>query len=114
MHNGTYRIGNPVYCIIRLMQYTGFMAGTDQAERATLTYVDSRGRHQILTRTQSRYLDLANRGFDFGWGGYRSTLTVRLLRERGLIVLDELLNKPWRVTGRTKLGDQVIEAWGIR
>lgn len=78
-----------------------------------MRYVDSRGRRQILTRTQAVYLDTAGRQFDRGWGGLASTLTVRLLRDRGLIVLSDVLyaDRGWRVMGRTRLGDEVLNRW---
>lgn len=78
----------------------------------SMRYTDGRNREQTLTFPQWVYLDAAGRGFEQGWGGMRSTLVVRLLRERGLIMLDDRVSyAPWRVTGRTALGDQVIEQW---
>lgn len=87
----------------------------------SMAYTDSRGQRQRLTWEQWVYLDTAGRQFDYGWGGLRSTLTVRLLRERGLIELNDSGrysadsgHRRWRVTGRTALGDQVIELWRER
>ena len=77
----------------------------------TMRYTDRRGQRQTLTFPQWCYLDKAgNGGFEQGWGGLKSTLVVRLLRERGLIFLEDRTS-PWRVTGRQALGDQVAEAW---
>ena len=78
-----------------------------------MTYADSRGRRRVLTREQVTYLRVAHRGYDRGWGGLKSTLTARLLRERGLITLDDMLHRDrgWRVTGRTPLGDDVLDKW---
>jgi hypothetical protein len=55
----------------------------------------------------------------YGWGGLKSTLTVRLLEERGLVQLDrrpwernargEIIER-WEVTGLTMLGGAVHEA----
>lgn len=81
------------------------------ATRRSLRYTDVKGNRQTLTAEQHTYLVAADRGFDFGWGGLRSTLVVRILRERGLISVDDLLYKPWRVQGRTTLGDLVVQAW---
>lgn len=76
-----------------------------------MRYTDRRGTPQTLTFTQWVYLVTADRGgFEQGWGGLRSTLTVRLLRERGLIELDDR-TAPWRVTGLTKFGSEVLEQW---
>lgn len=79
----------------------------------SMRYTDHRGVRRTMTPEQANYLDVASRGFDRGWGGLSSTRTVRILHYRGLIVLDEFLyrNRGWRVTGRTHLGDQVIEQW---
>lgn len=84
-----------------------------------LKYRDGRGNVQELTFTQWVYLRDADRmgGFDYGWGGHRSTLTVRLLRERGLITLDDFSPRPgrrWRVTGLTTRGEQVLIAWAAK
>lgn len=81
----------------------------------SMRYVDSRGRKQMLTWEQSTYLDVASTrgGFDRGWGGLSSTLSVRLLEERGLLTLQR--NYPgWRVTGLTKLGGEVLARWKER
>ena len=78
----------------------------------SMRYTDSRNRKRILTFPQWVYLTEAGRGFEQGWGGLDSTLVVRLLRERGLIHLDDrATHRPWRVTGRTALGDTLIEQW---
>lgn len=76
-----------------------------------MRYTDAKGRTQTLTLEQARYLSVADRELDYGWGGMRSTLTVRLLRDRGLITLDELRYKPWRITTRTPLGSRVLADW---
>lgn len=81
----------------------------------SMRYTDARGQRRTLTFVQWVYLDSAGRGFRRGWGGLTSTLVVRLLRERGLIVLDDFGGtSEWRVTGRQKLGDQLIEQWRER
>lgn len=79
-----------------------------------MNYLDSRGRRQTLNPHQATYLADAWRQFDQGWGGHYSTLTVRLLEERGLITLARNADprRPrWTVTGLTKLGEQVLTAW---
>lgn len=80
----------------------------------TMRYTDPRGRRQTLTWIQWVYLDKASMQFDQGWGGLSSTLVARLLESRGLITLHRYYTREvpsWRVTGRTKLGEQVMEAW---
>lgn len=77
-----------------------------------MRYTDTKGRKQTLTAEQATYLQEASRReFERGWGGLSSTLTVRLLHERGLIVLNDLLYSPWRVTDITPLGEQVLARW---
>lgn len=81
----------------------------------SMRYRDTRGRHQTLTFAQWVYLRTAEQrgGFERGWGGLDSTLVVRLLRERGLIELDDR-RQPWRVTAVTAAGRKVLERWGAR
>jgi hypothetical protein len=84
--------------------------------RRSMRYRDQHGRPQDLTAEQAIYLDTAGQGFSRGWGGLKATLTVRLLAQRDLITLTEYrFTRPgeprWTVTGRTKRGDQVMEAW---
>lgn len=80
---------------------------------ASMRYTDSHGRRQTLTWEQYGYLLQAGHGFDRGWGGLSSTRTVRLLHERGLVVCNDWTyrDRGWRVTGRTKLGDEVAARW---
>ncbi len=83
----------------------------------SMRYVDSRGRKQTLTSEQATYLDAGRRRFDAGWGGLNSTLTVRLLEERGLITLwrnHSGAYPRWRVTSLTKLGEEVLTRWKER
>lgn len=51
-----------------------------------------------LTDVQRRYLQLIDeRGtLTQGWGGYGSTRTVRILAERGLVMLKQRPDVPWR------------------
>ncbi|MFI1194169.1 hypothetical protein ACH4T9_13040 [Micromonospora sp. NPDC020750] len=81
-----------------------------------MRYTDNKGRARTLTPVQALYLSTAHtrHQIDAGWGGLSSTLTVRLLRERGLITLDDLLYKPWRITGLTKLGGELLARWNER
>lgn len=76
-----------------------------------MLYTDIRGRRQRLTKPQAYYLTDAWRQFDYGWGGYTSTQTVRLLEARGLITVTWDLTDRWRVTGLTQLGEQVNQRW---
>ncbi len=76
-----------------------------------MQYTDGRGRRQRLTFTQFVYLESVP--FDQGWGGLSSTLTMRLLRERGLVTADDR-RVPWRITGLTKLGSTVLDRWRER
>lgn len=80
-----------------------------------MRYVDARGVERVLWFAQWVYLDTAARkgGFEQGWGGLGNTLTVRLLRERGLLMLDDR-TRPWRVTGSTRLGERVLAEWDRR
>lgn len=82
----------------------------------SMRYTDAGGQRRILTADQAVYLDTAWRQFDRGWGGLSSTLTVRLLHARGLLLLDDFLyrDRGWRVVGRTRLGEQVIDEWRRR
>ena len=83
-----------------------------------MKYTDSKSRAQVLTFSQFCYLERADRGgFDAGWGGMDSTLTVRLMEERGLITLRRNGSGSyprWRVTGATKLGAEVLGRWKAR
>lgn len=81
-----------------------------------MRYADRRGRNQRLTPEQAVYLGTGRlRQYPFGWGGLRSTQTVRLLRERGLLTLRESPSYPrWTVTGLTTLGEEVLDRWNAR
>jgi hypothetical protein len=76
-------------------------------------YTDARGRRQRLTREQRGYLDVARQYHHvaYGWGGYRSTLTVRILHERGLLSLstNHHAGVRWCITGITPLGETVLK-----
>lgn len=77
----------------------------------TVRYTDARDRPRVLTRVQWIYLATADwRPFEQGWGGLTSTRVVRLLRERGLIDLDDR-RVPWKVTRLKKLGEEVLKRW---
>lgn len=75
-----------------------------------MIYTDQKDRLQILTNVQAIYLDAAERGFDRGWGGLSSTLTVRLLEARGLIQVRREYNS-WRVVSLLPLGASVLDKW---
>lgn len=77
-----------------------------------LAYTDRTGTARVLSFPQFVHLDTTHKfgGFEQGWGGLRSTLVVRLLRERGLLTLDDR-RTPWRTTGLTRLGKQVLDQW---
>lgn len=68
-----------------------------------------------VTRIQLMYLKEArNRGhFAYGWGGYKSTRTVRLLQERGYITISDRHCAAgaglWCVTSLTAKGAEVLE-----
>lgn len=72
-------------------------------ERYTLTKSWTMPKTYKTTRTQLSYLAAMERQgtLHYGWGGMRSTQTVRLLEERGLATL-----RVWHSTG----GRQVWEA----
>lgn len=57
-----------------------------------------------LTKTQRRYLDtIRERGhLRYGWGGYKSTRTVRILEEKGLIRLIRLSGGGWTASLTSK------------
>lgn len=85
-----------------------------------VSYQDSHGIRRKLTRVQWVYLyEVWHRGrLEYGWGGLRSTLTVRVLEERGLIVLTRnsfakdhrgRWVERWTVSGLTKCGQEVAE-----
>ncbi len=72
------------------------------------TYVDSQGHRRRLTRVQQLYLqETQTRRLRRGWGGMGSTLTVRLLEERGLVTVN-WLGRDWELTGLTTLGRSVL------
>jgi hypothetical protein len=80
-----------------------------------MRFTDSRGRRWTLTRTQALYLAEGDRRrLRYGWGGLRSTLTVRLLEERGLITLARWDSPRWEITGLTHLGAEVLAAWNAK
>jgi hypothetical protein len=71
--------------------------------------------HPPVTRIQLSYLRLAESHghFAFGWGGYKSTRTVRLLEERGLIRLGRNhcaagADPLWCVVAITPKGEEVL------
>jgi hypothetical protein len=78
-----------------------------------MRFTDSRGRRHTLTRIQANYLELGAtwRQAYRGWGGHGSTLTVRLLEERGLITVDWRTGPGWKITGLTRLGREVLGRW---
>lgn len=79
-----------------------------------MRFTDRKGRQWTLTRVQALYLaEGARQQLDCGWGGMSSTLTVRLLEERGLITLDRhgRAGASWSITGLTHLGQQVLDRW---
>lgn len=78
-----------------------------------MRFTDSRGRKRTLGRTQALYLAEGDqRRLVCGWGGLSSTVTVRLLEERGLITLARSPAYPrWTITGLTRLGQAVLERW---
>lgn len=62
-----------------------------------------------LTLTQYLYLEKAAwRGFERGQDGYGSTVTVRILQERGLLLLSQA-GDSWRVQGVTPAGQKVLD-----
>lgn len=86
-----------------------------------MKFQDARGRACTLTPVQAIYLQTADlHGFDCGWGGLRSTLTVRILEERGLITLVHVgllvpgRDPRWRVRSLTTLGEDVLARWRAR
>jgi hypothetical protein len=81
-----------------------------------MRYIDSKGDQRVLTREQSHYLrEGGRRQLQYGWGGYKSTLSVRLLEARGLVLVQWSQTWPrWTITGLTKLGQEVLERWEKR
>jgi hypothetical protein len=81
-----------------------------------MRYIDAKGRPQVLTREQSYYLrEGSQRRLEYGWGGYKSTLSVRLLEERGLITVAWSTTWPrWTITGLKALGEKVLSLWQAR
>ena len=71
---------------------------TDRTGTADETTTAATSRERKLTRTQRAYLDvIRERGhLTKGWGGYGSTLVVRILNERGLVHLREHPARPGR------------------
>lgn len=65
-----------------------------------------------LTRTQSHYLDAMRwtGRLQCGWGGLSSTLTVRVLAERGLCSLREFGPADWEAK-ITTAGRETLEAY---
>lgn len=77
-----------------------------------MKFTDRRGREWTLTRTQARYLTEADRRrLHYGWGGYRATLTVRLLEERGLATVRWWDAPRWEITGLTTDGEALLKRW---
>lgn len=77
-----------------------------------MRFTDRRGREWTLTRTQALYLaEGERRRLRYGWGGLRSTLTVRLLEERGLITLQRWGDPRWEITGLTHEGAALLARW---
>ena len=81
-----------------------------------MKFIDHKGREWTLTRIQALYLAEGDRiRLMCGWGGLSSTLTVRLLEERGLITLARRSTDPrWTITGLTHLGAEVLKRWRER
>lgn len=78
-----------------------------------MRFADSRGRVWTMTRTAALYLAEGDRRrLVYGWGGLRSTLTVRLLEERGLITVRWSSTYPrWEITGLTHHGQKILAEW---
>lgn len=80
-----------------------------------MKFIDHRGREWTLTRTQALYLAEGDRRrLRYGWGGLRSTLTVRLLEERGLITLGRWDAPRWEITGLTHAGAALLARWNAK
>lgn len=81
-----------------------------------MRFTDHKGREWTLTRTQALYLAEGDRRrLRYGWGGLRSTLTVRLLEERGLITLRrEWGETGWEITGLTHDGQKLLARWNAK
>lgn len=80
-----------------------------------MKFTDRRGREWTLTRTQALYLAEGDRRrLRYGWGGLRSTLTVRLLEERGLITLGRWDAPRWEITGLTHEGAALLARWNAK
>jgi hypothetical protein len=64
-----------------------------------------------LTRTQRNYLHAADSQghLPYGWGGYTSTQTVRILEERGYVILGRNhCAARWCITGLTSKGRDAL------
>lgn len=84
-----------------------------------MRYADGRGRPQRLTATQAVYLGAAvlQGRLVCGWGGLSSTLTVRLMEERGLVTVRydrRDTSRRWEITSITPLGQNLAERWRAR
>lgn len=82
-----------------------------------MKFTDQWGRRWTLTHIQAHYLAEADkRQLEYGWGGFRSTLVVRLLEERGLITLQRGTSPApsWTITGLTRRGAEVLAKWRRR
>ncbi len=79
-----------------------------------MKFTDRKGRQWTLTRIQALYLtEASKRPLAYGWGGYRSTLVVRLLEERGLITVRHSVepDRRWTITDLTTRGGGVLADW---
>jgi hypothetical protein len=78
-----------------------------------MKFTDHRGRKWTLTRTQALYLAEGDRRrLQCGWGGLSSTLTVRLLEERGLATVRWSSSWPrWEITGLTHDGQKLLACY---
>jgi hypothetical protein len=80
-------------------------------------FTDGKGREWTLTRVAALYLaEGRRRRLVYGWGGLRSTLTVRLLEERGLITLARSHDpdRRWEITGLTRAGEALLDRWNAK
>lgn len=82
----------------------------------SMRYIDCRGRRQTFTFSQWVYLSAAeSRGrLEQGWGGLSNRFPVLLMEERGLCTVSAPLHSPWRITGVTKLGRELLDRWRER
>jgi hypothetical protein len=81
-----------------------------------MKFTDHKGREWTLTRTQALYMAEGDRRrLVAGWGGLSSTLTVRLLEERGLATVRWSSRYPrWEITGLTHAGAALLARWNAK